>query len=539
MNSPCTPLRSGAALAALVLVVTACSPDGEPEPEPDGPEAEQITVDYPDGPFERTGVSGGTSRRLPSTMRVDEIVSYSDRTVLRMTLSPGGEDGDLHLTGDSFAGGMIGANSRTPLGLRMIDPVGQALYVPAHEDGFVGSEMSAYVVGGVDYEVEAHFAPLPAGTRRVSVMVPGTQGAFSGMPVGDLSDQPWDPADAPTEEAPSHWDVSSGETVTFPVTDGEVPEAGLDLYGIVESTEVVRETSATEHRVDLDADVLFDFDESELTDEAAATLDEVVAETREKADPELPPITIVGHTDGKGDDDHNGPLSEARAEAVRAYLEEELGQDYEYESEGRGSDEPVAEEGGDDDEEARARNRRVEISYNILVEEESERVGEEETVSARVGTGNIAAPAPYVEASEEPLVTGEGVTMQGHEYGFSLYSLRRDGAFVVAEIDLTNESGRTVTAARGAAFWERGVQGGRFGSFGIQDPDSGDVYRSLRIGEAAGADTEYLEPVGFPYLNDDGTTNRVHLYFPAPPLEVDTVTLKSGPFGEFEDLRLD
>ncbi|MEU3021935.1 hypothetical protein ABZ644_04525 [Nocardiopsis alba] len=72
MNSPCTPLRSGAALAALVLVVTACSPDGEPEPEPDGPEAEQITVDYPDGPFERTGVSGGTSRRLPSTMRVDE-----------------------------------------------------------------------------------------------------------------------------------------------------------------------------------------------------------------------------------------------------------------------------------------------------------------------------------------------------------------------------------------------------------------------------------------------------------------------------------
>jgi hypothetical protein len=65
------------------------------------------------------------------------------------------------------------------------------------------------------------------------------------------------------------------------------------------------------------------------------------------------------------------------------------------------------------------------------------------------------------------------------------------------------------------------------------------VYRSLRIGEADGSDTEYLEPVGYPYLIDDGTTNRAYLYFPAPPLDVDTVTLEAGPFGDLEDLPLD
>ena len=53
----------------------------------------------------------------------------------------------------------------------------------------------------------------------------------------------------------------------------------------------------------------------------------VAAETREKADPELPPITVVGHTDGVGGDDYNQTLSQERAEAVRDYLETELGTD--------------------------------------------------------------------------------------------------------------------------------------------------------------------------------------------------------------------
>ena len=356
------PPRMTAVLAGLALAVTACSPGEEPTPEAADPAEARISVEYPDGPFERSGISGGINRRLDSTMRIDGIVGHSDRTVLRMTVTPNAEDGEPVYATNSFAGGMLGTHRDAPLGFRIIDPVGQAVYAPAHSgDGFVGSQISPYVVGGARYEIEAHFPPLPAGTPRVSLSAPGTQGVFTGIRVENSFDEPWDGSQAPEEEAPSHWDVEPGQTITMPVSDGEVPERGEDLFSVVETTEVVKETSATEHRVDLDADVLFDFDESELTDEATATLDEVIEETREKADPELPPITVLGHTDGKGSDEHNQPLSEDRADAVREYLEEGLGADYEYESAGRGSEEPVAAEGGDDDEEARARNRRVEI----------------------------------------------------------------------------------------------------------------------------------------------------------------------------------
>jgi outer membrane protein OmpA-like peptidoglycan-associated protein len=301
------------------------------------------------------------------------------------------------------------------------------------------------VVGGAHYEIEAHFPPLPAGTPRVSLSTPGTQGVFTGIRVENSFDELWDGSQAPKGEAPSHWDVEPGQTITMPVNDGDVPEEGEDLYSIVETTEVVKETSSTEHRVDPDADVLFDFDESVLTDEATATLDEVIEETREKADPELPPITVVGHTDGKGSDEHNQPLSENRAGAVREYLEEGLGTDYEYESQGRGSEEPVAAEGGDDDEEARARNRRVEISHNILSVEEIFESSEEETVSALVGTGNIAPPAPYADQAEEPIASVEGHLEQAQSFDFTLdvYSPRRDGAFAAVEVDLTNNSGST------------------------------------------------------------------------------------------------
>ena len=212
----------------------------------------------------------------------------------------------------------------------------------------MGSELAPRTVAGAHYELEAHFPPLPAGTSRVSLATPGTQGVFTGLPVDDSFDSPWDAASAPTDEAPAYTDVEPGQTVTMPVTDGPVPEEGVDLYSIVESDESVSRTSGSEHQVDLDADVLFEFDEAELTSEATATLDAVAQETREKADPELPPITVVGHTDGQGGDDHNQPLSEARAEAVLEYLKAELGADYEYVAEGRGATEPVAQEGGDD-----------------------------------------------------------------------------------------------------------------------------------------------------------------------------------------------
>lgn len=75
------------------------------------------------------------------------------------------------------------------------------------------------------------------------------------------------------------------------------------------------------------------------------------------------PITIVGHTDGRGSDERNAELSEDRATAVAdALIAAGVAADR-ITAEGVGSTQPVAEEGGTDDEDARAQNRRVEVTF--------------------------------------------------------------------------------------------------------------------------------------------------------------------------------
>lgn len=140
------------------------------------------------------------------------------------------------------------------------------------------------------------------------------------------------------------------------------------IRGIVSRIEAIDgsqrvEESPTEQRVTLAADVFFEFDKATLTSAALATLDEFAAEIRAEA---RGPITIVGHTDSIGTDEYNQELSEARAEAVRAALDERLPRRFRFEASGRGESEPVApneNEDGSDNPEGRARNRRVEFVY--------------------------------------------------------------------------------------------------------------------------------------------------------------------------------
>ena len=75
--------------------------------------------------------------------------------------------------------------------------------------------------------------------------------------------------------------------------------------------------TATEVRIDLAADVLFDFDKAELKPQARQALTQVATIIREKA---RGAVRIEGHTDGKGSAEYNQALSQRRAEAVRQYL---------------------------------------------------------------------------------------------------------------------------------------------------------------------------------------------------------------------------
>jgi outer membrane protein OmpA-like peptidoglycan-associated protein len=105
------------------------------------------------------------------------------------------------------------------------------------------------------------------------------------------------------------------------------------------------------------ADVLFDFDRSDLNSDARRLIGELADELTE-----LGPrtVTIHGHTDDVGEPTYNQRLSERRAEAVRTHLAVRLDDEFRLEAAGYGEARPVA---PNDTDEGRARNRRVVISY--------------------------------------------------------------------------------------------------------------------------------------------------------------------------------
>lgn len=136
--------------------------------------------------------------------------------------------------------------------------------------------------------------------------------------------------------------------------------AATEVEGAV--TDLAVEETETEIRIALSADVLFDFDSSDIKPEAAAALRQVAALVRENPNQ---PVRIEGHTDSKGSDAYNKALSEDRALSVRDWLVEEEGLNGgDFEIIGFGESQPAAPNelpDGSDDPDGRQKNRRVEI----------------------------------------------------------------------------------------------------------------------------------------------------------------------------------
>jgi len=135
----------------------------------------------------------------------------------------------------------------------------------------------------------------------------------------------------------------------------------IDVGGKVQDLQV-KET-ATEIRIELAADVLFDFDKATIKPEAATALHNVAEIIRDKGKGRA--VRIDGHTDGKGGDAYNQKLSERRADSVKQWLAEKegLGQ-LKMTTQGFGARRPVAPNvrpDGSDDPVGRQKNRRVEI----------------------------------------------------------------------------------------------------------------------------------------------------------------------------------
>ena len=133
-----------------------------------------------------------------------------------------------------------------------------------------------------------------------------------------------------------------------------------DLGGKVEDLKV-KETGQ-EIRIELAADVLFDFDKAEILPKAQDALKQAAAIIKEKG---KGTVRVEGHTDAKGSDSYNQKLSERRASAVRSWFTDKEGiTNVEFSTAGFGAKRPKAankKPDGSDDPDGRQQNRRVEI----------------------------------------------------------------------------------------------------------------------------------------------------------------------------------
>ena len=145
-----------------------------------------------------------------------------------------------------------------------------------------------------------------------------------------------------------------------------VGRAVLDLRLTTESVDGSTAETDSEDAVDLTlaADVFFAFDRADLQPAADPVLRDVATRLRTQAQGE---VEVVEHADAVGDPAYNLDLSRRRAAAVVAVLRPLLaGTGVSLVPSGRGSQEPVAQERsgtGKDDPQARARNRRVTITF--------------------------------------------------------------------------------------------------------------------------------------------------------------------------------
>lgn len=170
---------------------------------------------------------------------------------------------------------------------------------------------------------------------------------------------------------------------SIPVDTGEIPDSGseepLDLteiaaapvHELISVSQDLTTTTRTESTresttVSLGADVLFDSSSAELQDGAQTVIEEAA---RSLARHEPGPVHVVGHTDDVDDEAFNQTLSEQRAQAVADLLGTLIdGAEYPLEVSGKGESAPIAD---NTTQEGRALNRRVELSIDTPVVEET------------------------------------------------------------------------------------------------------------------------------------------------------------------------
>jgi outer membrane protein OmpA-like peptidoglycan-associated protein len=155
--------------------------------------------------------------------------------------------------------------------------------------------------------------------------------------------------------------VLTTKDLTLVVKDLSFTLTDLDMR--VEDMIRVKE-APKEITIELPADILFDFDKSDIRAEAAVALTAAADIIRASA---KGPVRIDGHTDSKGAPAYNQTLSSNRAQSVKTWLVENGGlAKVKFVLKGLGATKPAApntKPDGSDDPAGRQLNRRVEIIF--------------------------------------------------------------------------------------------------------------------------------------------------------------------------------
>lgn len=114
-----------------------------------------------------------------------------------------------------------------------------------------------------------------------------------------------------------------------------------------------------DNKIEITEKIQFALNKAEILSVSFSLLDEVAKVMREN--PHVKLIAVEGHASPEGGDEYNLKLSQARAEAVRAYLVQKGVTAERLTAKGYGSSRPIAK---NDTEQGREKNRRVE--FNII-----------------------------------------------------------------------------------------------------------------------------------------------------------------------------
>jgi len=194
--------------------------------------------------------------------------------------------------------------------------------------------------------------------QRLVRLAAGLAALLASTPAG--SEEKYTDPDAPAVRAAARAALGSARVLDVSGRVLDITGLSLGVEGLLR--DLGARVTAQEIRIELQADVLFDFDRSDLRGEAEATLGKVAEVVRSNPGR----VTVEGYTDSKGPDAHNQKLSEGRAASVTDWLVRKGSVEAaRVTARGLGETRPVApntKPDGSDDPQGRQRNRRVEIA---------------------------------------------------------------------------------------------------------------------------------------------------------------------------------